>query len=433
MKIKTANKFTIKGLEFFNLGIIFLPSAFPLGGFLILISLSISIFQNKGFFFKDKLNYTLLICLVLFISSCIKKSISFREIIDSDLPELPYSFNEYLLNNWIDLFNWIPFLLVFWGLQFYLDTSEKRLLCAKAITIGTVPVLISCIGEYWLGWNEKLSIFNGLIIWYQKDTEIMSGLFSNPNYAGLWLSMAWPFSYFLFLNTNKVPIKKITTLLILITISYVTVMTSSRNAIIGILISCILLIGKKFLFFAFLLVTLLTLFNFISNLLFSGELLKAIVEYLPKNLIDKFTRFDTTRNLVRIDMWKISLQAIFKKPIFGWGASTFIFLYLQNGGLYKDSAPTHSHNFILEVAYNYGLPVAIILTLFFTFLFWRVLAKKVTIIFKNNNIDKVWLASSLVVIFFFLTDFPYYDGRISIIFWVLMSGLKCIGDEKELF
>ena len=429
--LKKATKLNDKGLIFFNLGIIFLPSALPFGSLFLLISLFISISKNKEYFFKDKLNYPLLICLGLFLTSCLNNSINFKKTIDSSLSVLPFSSNEYLLNIWIDLFNWIPFLVAFWGFQFYLNNSQKRLICSKAIIIGTIPVLISCIGQYWLGWNEKLSIFNGLIVWYQKDVEMMSGLFSNPNYAGLWLAMSWPFSYFLFLKTKKMRIKKITTLLISIIILYVTIMTNSRNALFGILTSIILLIGKKFLFLAFLLFILLIIFYSLPSLILPSELVdvsEKIPEYLPKNLIGKFTKLDITSNLLRIDMWKISLQAIFSKPIFGWGASTFIFIYLSYGGSYKNTMPTHTHNFFLELAYNYGLPLAFILTLFIGYLFWRVFTKKINNIFKSNNIDRFWFASSLVPIIFFSTDFPYYDGKISIIFWVLLSGLKRIGD-----
>ena len=430
MKIlKSFNNLESKGLFFFNLGIIFLPSAFPIGALLILFALVISIVKNKQLFFKDRFNYPLLICIGLFITSSINNSINFPRIINKDLIGLTYSQNEYISNIWIDLFNWIPFLIAFWGFQFYLNTDKKRFLCSKAIIIGTIPVLISCIGQYWLGWNEKLSVFYGLIVWYQKDIEMMSGLFSNPNYAGLWLSMAWPFSYFLVFKSNQNRLKIIITFLISITILYVTIMTNSRNALVSILISCIFLVGKKFLLLGLLIISLIVLFYYLANLILPFEIINPITEYLPKSLIRKFVKFDITSNLARIDLWKISIQAIFAKPIFGWGAGTFAYLYIIYEGLYKDLGPTHSHNFFLELSYNYGLPLALILTFFVANLFWRVLKNKSNHIFKNNNIDRTWFTSSVVLIIFSLSDMPYYDGKISLIFWILLSGLKCVGDD----
>ena len=52
-------------------------------------------------------------------------------------------------------------------------------------------------------------------------------------------------------------------------------------------------------------------------------------------------------------------------------------------------------------------------------------------IFKNSSnsdllIDKYWVASSVVVTISHLSDITYYDGKISILIWLLLSGLRCI-------
>ena len=42
-------------------------------------------------------------------------------------------------------------------------------------------------------------------------------------------------------------------------------------------------------------------------------------------------------------------------------------------------------------------------------------------------------SSVLVALIFHMTDVTYYDGKISILIWVLLSSLKCIfGDTKLL-
>ena len=94
--------------------------------------------------------------------------------------------NKYTLNILLDIFNWIPLFLVFWGSQEFLNTPEKRQIFAKYLIIGTIPVIFSCIAQYWFYWQDTLYGLNGLIIWFQKpnDRIFMSGLFSNPNYTG---------------------------------------------------------------------------------------------------------------------------------------------------------------------------------------------------------------------------------------------------------
>jgi len=429
--IKNLYKSESQGILFFNLGIFLLPSAFPLGAFSVIVALVISIVNNRKTFLKDKFNYPLLICTGIFLTSSLNNTLTFYKEINNQSSDSLFISKEYISNIWIDLFNWLPFLLIFWSLQFYINTNEKRCLFARSLIAGTVPVLISCIGQYWFEWTDKLSTLNGLIVWYQKDIEMISGLFSNPNYAGCWLAMSWPFSYFLIFETDKFPIKKFITILISLLILYFTIMTSSRNALIGIIFSSILLIKVKFILLALSLILLLILISIYSNLIIPTEIIENFREYLPKSLIYKFSKFDFMNflNFPRIDIWKTSIKVIIKSPIFGWGAGTFSILYLFYGGMYKSIGVTHTHNFFLEIANNYGLPLAIIITLFIGNLFIRLFQAK-NQIFKTNNIDRAWLASSGVAIIFFSTDMPYYDGKISLIFWILLSGIKCIGDNK---
>ena len=83
----------------------------------------------------------------------------------------------------------------------------------------------------------------------------------------------------------------------------------------------------------------------------------------------------------------------------------------------------------MELAHNYGLIAAIILFAFILNLFLRIFKIGLNNFLKTNNIDGAWIAASIVSLLFLMTDMPYYEGRISIIFWVLLSGIKCIGDE----
>ena len=93
----------------------------------------------------------------------------------------------------------------------------------------------------------------------------------------------------------------------------------------------------------------------------------------------------------------------------------------------------HSHNMPLQIAYDYGLPLSVILTFFVTFLFYRSLIN----IFKTKYFDdsfmlnKCWLAACLVAILNHVNDITYYDGKISILIWIFLAGLKCILDETN--
>ena len=53
---------------------------------------------------------------------------------------------------------------------------------------------------------------------------------------------------------------------------------------------------------------------------------------------------------------------------------------------------------------------------------------KVLFFNKILFIDKIWLTSALSSIIFHMSDFPYYDGKVSILFWLLLAGINSINN-----
>ena len=416
------------GSKSFYLGLLFLPSAVPVGAFLLLISLTTSYIKNIKNILKDRLIVPILIFISFLLIGCL---INTNEVgFNQEYQITAENFKN--ANTWIDLFNWIPLALSLFGFQYYLDTPHKRSVASKFLIIGTFPVLLSCIMQYWFNWDQKIMTLNGLIIWYQNDLmqdnkKIISGLFSNPNYAASWLSMVWPFSLSLFLKKRKFNFKKLILLIFSSLILYICLLTNSRNGLISILISGYLLTGIKFS----LVFIVLGIVIFLISTTFSLEFLGTIKYLYPENLIYKITKFDFLNygEFTRIKLWKNTINIISKKALFGWGAGTFSLIYAffaSNEDLFPIS---HSHNIFLELAYGYGLPTAIIFLSIILFLLQKIFKKNKNKIYKYTN-DKDWLAAFLSLIIFNVTDLTYYDGRISILFWITLSGIKCIGDEK---
>ena len=154
---------------------------------------------------------------------------------------------------WIGLLNWIPFFFLFSSTKFFLLTPNQRFNVAILLLSGSIPVLITGFGQYFFNWEGPLSFLNGLVVWYLKPIEPhlgLSGLFSNQNYAGTWLSIIWPFSLgFLFINKN-ISHKKYTSILLLFLFTIAVILTTSRNALFGIFISIPFVFGiRSFLLF----------------------------------------------------------------------------------------------------------------------------------------------------------------------------------------
>ena len=161
----------------------------------------------------------------------------------------------------------------------------------------------------------------------------------------------------------------------------------------------------------------------------SALILDNAISLFPTQLIDKFNNINLINlsEFRRINLWYESVNIIFKRPVFGLGAAFFPILYQI---YYKPSYYTerHTHNLFLELAASYGVIISLV-TIIFTFsliiLAWKSIREK-SYDNKQLIINRCWLAASIIIVFSQMYDLTYYDGRISGIFWILLSGLKNI-------
>ena len=50
----------------------------------------------------------------------------------------------------------------------------------------------------------------------------------------------------------------------------------------------------------------------------------------------------------------------------------------------------------------------------------------------ENIIDKAWVSATIIFLISQLIDVQYYDARISLVFWILLAGVKCIAEERRI-
>jgi len=409
------NKNFVYGFLFFNIGLFFLASAPFISVILILISQLISLiyFRNDIRLYKPRI--ILFISFILILSTTIK-------YLSKDTITYPWS-NQL---NFTDLFNWLPFFICFYLIQPYLKIFKYRNISSFLFLSGTVPIIITGLGQYFLGWDEQLSTLNGNIIWFLKpinEVKGLSGIFNNPNYTGSWLSIIWPISLAFFIK-NKSYIKKLVYFVYFNFLFVTMILTNSKDTLLAFLIPLPFLF--KMSIFKIILFTLI-FFIFIS-INFLNPIQQLTLIFKTKYLIT-FNFSEIINIFPRIDVWRVSLLTIFKNPLFGVGASTFPLIYELNKHNSVNDTIQHSHNLFFEITLNYGLITSVLIF----YIFINILIESGIIIFKrsNNVLNKAWWFSAFLFLINHLFDVTYYDVRISLSFWILISGLYCISCQNE--
>ena len=94
----------------------------------------------------------------------------------------------------------------------------------------------------------------------------------------------------------------------------------------------------------------------------------------------------------------------------------------------------HTHNLFLEMAFNFGIPISLLLTSIAFYIFYKSLKASHSDNKKegHQNLNKAWISAGLVIFLIHLSDMTFYDGRVSMLICILFSGLRCISSTKKL-
>ena len=173
--------------------------------------------------------------------------------------------------------------------------------------------------------------------------------------------------------------------------------------------------------------------------IFPSNIKTLIFTFFPSSLLQK-TDFDSISGFTsfpRIELWLKSIKLIKSNLFIGYGGGSFSDLYYLNNGQFEGMQ--HSHNLFLEIAFNYGLPSAcliigamLFITIKSTCGFFLNRSKNILEV-KNyiNKFDYAWITSFTIFFFLHIFDITYFDGRISLLAWILLSGIRQIIRENE--
>ena len=327
---------------------------------------------------------------------------------------------------WVGLGNWLPFFWAFWGFQPYLATVAARRRVGLLLVAGTVPVVITGLGQLWFGWSGPLQALGGAIIWHLKaggnPSGRLAGLFDYANIAGSWLALAWPFTLAALVAPGLGRWSRATVLALASAVVTAILLTDSRNAWGAFVLALPLVLGASS--WAWLLPLLLVGLAIVSAATLTGvpEVLQDPArQIVPEAIWGRLSdlRYSGERPLAitRLAQWGTALGLIAERPWLGWGAAAFSILYPQRMGRWHG----HPHNLPIDLAVSHGLPVALLVVALVLVLLLRSAQRGMV---SGALFDRAWWASALVLVTLHATDIPMYDSRINVAGWVLLAGLR---------
>ena len=391
-----------------QLGLFFLASSALLGGVLLVVGLVVATWR-KGFaaYWSDGLNRVLLVVAGLLLAGA-------TQAVSGGLA-------------WWGLFNWLPFFWGFWGWQAYVVTPDARRRCSGWLVAGTVPVLITGLGQMVLGWQGPWSMAGDLVIWHMdaggNPAGRLSGLFDYATITAAWLALTWPLLLGCLLWSPRGWRQRGPVLVLVVLHGLCLWLTASRNAWATAVLAVPLVLGPGA--WVWLLPLLLVAVLPVALAVLPGvpvslqELARAAV---PDSLWQRLTdqAFDRPVATTRLSQWSAASQLVLERPWLGWGAAAFGTLYSLRSGFFHG----HPHNLPLELGLSFGVPVALLL-----------LAVPVRVVVAAvrhgmataSPTDRGWLAAVLLLASIHATDLPYYDARINMAGWFLLAGLRAYG------
>ena len=423
------------GWRCFQLGVFVLPASALLAAALLFVALVQGTRGRGGWrgWWADPANRVLALLAALMLLGAVAASL--RSTAPSYSPLLA----------WVGLANWLPFFWGFWGFQPYLADPPARRRVGLWLVAGTVPVLVTGLGQLFLGWSGPWQILGGLVIWHLKaggnPEGRLSGLFDYANITAAWLSLSWPLLLAALLSCGRrwrsalggtdpaagSATRRGMALLLVLGLAAAQVaalyLTDSRNAWGALLLAVPIVMGPG----SWLWLLPLLALALLPVLLASLPGVPALLQDPARNLVpqsiwgrlnDLNHQGERESASLRLSQWTVAAGLIAERPWLGWGAAAFSVIYPLRTGTWHG----HPHNVAVDLAVSHGLPAALLLVGFVLGLLIRATKRGMP---AGPVFERAWWASVLVLVLLHASDIPMYDSRVNIAGWILLAGLRC--------
>lgn len=339
----------------------------------------------------------------------------------------------------LQLVNFLPYLLLFAVLPYLLRGTEPLQQLALSVVVATIPINFLAIVEYTLRhpgiprWLRRTSLSR----WYRArpHAERAMVMFGHPNalagylvlVLGLGLGLILYYSLRNHPDTLRVARRQINpkTLLMLLYIGTFSCLfgifaSGSRNGL-------IVAVSQLLVF---------SLFTKVSRVVLLAGFVSVAVVGTGAALLGIGGRSLAAvdwANDPRVGVWQFALNLLQQRPWLGWGLGNFKLQY-PPGLIPEYEYIAHPHNFWLLLAVEAGIPAMLLFTWFVGRICYRSVRQLLAKSFKSPDqaILLAYLFSFWGCVAFALFDVSFYDARINVTNWVVLAGLYSLSWREKI-
>ena len=134
----------------------------------------------------------------------------------------------------------------------------------------------------------------------------------------------------------------------------------------------------------------------------------------------------------RLLIWRIAIDMIRERPLFGWGLGNYKFQYPKRivGLNVQETYVGHPHNLWLMLGCEAGLLVAIALTVWVGVICFRSVRRLIQTQGQERAILLGYLAAFWGCVAFSLFDVPLFDARLNVMGWLLLAAIWVMGGDR---
>lgn len=337
----------------------------------------------------------------------------------------------------LQLANFLPYLLLFAVLPYLLRGTEPLVQLATDVVIATIPINLIAIVEYLLRatyiprWLKRTSLSR----WFRARPHAGRAMvmFGHPNALAGYLVLVLGLGLGLILYYNLRKRTEAATPNRVRKWRIILLYVGTFACLLGIFASG----SRNGLIVAVTQLLVFSLFTNASRLILSIGAVGLIALVAGAALLGiggRTLAVTDWTNDPRVGVWRFALDLLQQRPWLGWGLGNFKLQY-PPGLIPEYQYIAHPHNFWLLLAVEAGIPVMILFTVFVGRICYRAIRQLIAKAWKDPDraILLAYLLSFWGCIAFALFDVTFYDARINITNWVVLAALYSLGQSLGQF